>query len=446
MAKKGFFSWFRRKDEQQEQNADKTVLNQNENQEDIENKEVEQVSESSVEIKEEILKEEKSVLESDISNEQTVKSQEETADDSLNQNNENEDKDVNVQQSKELSSNEDSNETEVVVKNDEISVIDDVQDKEEKIPEPQQKPGFFKKLLKGLKKTRENIGFGFVALFKGRKIDDDLFEDLETALITADVGVETTTKILSKITSESTLRELKDADSLMKKLSEELHAILKPVSEKLVIDTTPKPFVILMVGVNGVGKTTTIGKMAKLFEKQGKKVMLAAGDTFRAAAVEQLKVWGQRNNIPVIAQETGADSASVIFDAISSAKAKGYDIVIADTAGRLQNKAYLMEELRKIVRVMKKISPDAPHEVMLTLDAGTGQNAISQAKLFGEVVPLTGINLTKLDGTAKGGVIFNIANQFKVPIRYIGIGEGIDDLKEFNADDFVSALFSNEQE
>lgn len=446
MAKKGFFSWFRRKDEQQEQNADKTVLNQNENQEDIENKEVEQVSESSVEIKEEILKEEKSVLESDISNEQTVKSQEETADDSLNQNNENEDKDVNVQQSKELSSNEDSNETEVVVKNDEISVIDDVQDKEEKIPEPQQKPGFFKKLLKGLKKTRENIGFGFVALFKGRKIDDDLFEDLETALITADVGVETTTKILSKITSESTLRELKDADSLMKKLSEELHAILKPVSEKLVIDTTQKPFVILMVGVNGVGKTTTIGKMAKLFEKQGKKVMLAAGDTFRAAAVEQLKVWGQRNNIPVIAQETGADSASVIFDAISSAKAKGYDIVIADTAGRLQNKAYLMEELRKIVRVMKKISPDAPHEVMLTLDAGTGQNAISQAKLFGEVVPLTGINLTKLDGTAKGGVIFNIANQFKVPIRYIGIGEGIDDLKEFNADDFVSALFSNEQE
>lgn len=446
MAKKGFFSWFRRKDEQQEQNADKTVLNQNENQEDIENKEVEQVSESSVEIKEEILKEEKSVLESDISIEQTVKSQEETADDSLNQNNENEDKDVNVQQSKELSSNEDSNETEVVVKNDEISVIDDVQDKEEKIPEPQQKPGFFKKLLKGLKKTRENIGFGFVALFKGRKIDDDLFEDLETALITADVGVETTTKILSKITSESTLRELKDADSLMKKLSEELHAILKPVSEKLVIDTTQKPFVILMVGVNGVGKTTTIGKMAKLFEKQGKKVMLAAGDTFRAAAVEQLKVWGQRNNIPVIAQETGADSASVIFDAISSAKAKGYDIVIADTAGRLQNKAYLMEELRKIVRVMKKISPDAPHEVMLTLDAGTGQNAISQAKLFGEVVPLTGINLTKLDGTAKGGVIFNIANQFKVPIRYIGIGEGIDDLKEFNADDFVSALFSNEQE
>lgn len=446
MAKKGFFSWFRRKDEQQEQNADKTVLNQNENQEDVENKEVEQVSESSVEIKEEILKEEKSVLESDISNEQTVKSQEETADDSLNQNNENEDKDVNVQQSKELSSNEDSNETEVVVKNDEISVIDDLQDIEEKIPEPQQKPGFFKKLLKGLKKTRENIGFGFVALFKGRKIDDDLFEDLETALITADVGVETTTKILSKITSESTLRELKDADSLMKKLSEELHAILKPVSEKLVIDTTQKPFVILMVGVNGVGKTTTIGKMAKLFEKQGKKVMLAAGDTFRAAAVEQLKVWGQRNNIPVIAQETGADSASVIFDAISSAKAKGYDIVIADTAGRLQNKAYLMEELRKIVRVMKKISPDAPHEVMLTLDAGTGQNAISQAKLFGEVVPLTGINLTKLDGTAKGGVIFNIANQFKVPIRYIGIGEGIDDLKEFNADDFVSALFSNEQE
>ena len=212
----------------------------------------------------------------------------------------------------------------------------------------------------------------------------------------------------------------------------------------LTIDASKKPYVILMVGVNGVGKTTTIGKMAKYFEAQGKKVMLAAGDTFRAAAVEQLKVWGQRNNIPVVAQSTGADSASVIFDAISSARAKGYDILIADTAGRLQNKTNLMNELHKIVKVIKKLEQDAPHEVMLTVDAGTGQNAISQAKLFNEVVPVTGINITKLDGTAKGGVIFNIADNFGIPIRFIGIGEGIDDLREFNADDFVNALFGDE--
>lgn len=329
------------------------------------------------------------------------------------------------------------------IETEEKEVIDSIAEHEEElIPEPQNKPGFFKRLMNGLKRTRENIGFGFVALFKGRKIDDDLFEDLETSLITADIGIETTQKIMGKLTSEASLRELKDSESLMKRLSAELHTVLDTVSVPLVIDKSKKPFVILMVGVNGVGKTTTIGKMAKHFEKQGLKVMLAAGDTFRAAAVEQLKVWGQRNKIPVVAQSTGSDSASVIYDALNSAKAKGYDVLIADTAGRLQNKANLMEELRKIVRVMKKLDPEAPHEVMLTLDAGTGQNAISQAKLFGEVVPLTGINLTKLDGTAKGGVIFNIADQFHVPIRFIGVGEGIDDLREFNADDFVKALFS----
>ena len=322
--------------------------------------------------------------------------------------------------------------------------VEELSQPEEVLPVPQEKPGFFKRLVNGLRKTRENLGLGIKALFKGRKIDDDLFEELESTLISADIGIETTEKLIEKLTAEASLKELKDADSLVSRLNADLYEILKKVSVPLVIDTSKKPFVILMVGVNGVGKTTTIGKMAKFFEAQGHKVMLAAGDTFRAAAVEQLKVWGQRNGIPVVAQSTGADSASVIFDALSSAKAKGYDILIADTAGRLQNKANLMAELQKIVRVMQKIDPEAPHEVMLTVDAGTGQNAISQVKLFGEVVPITGINITKLDGTAKGGVIFNIADNFGIPIRFIGVGEGIDDLRVFDADDFVKALFDEE--
>ena len=221
--------------------------------------------------------------------------------------------------------------------------------------------------------------------------------------------------------------------------------ILKPVEQPLVIDGTKKPYVILMVGVNGVGKTTTIGKLARQFQAQGKSVMLAAGDTFRAAAVEQLQVWGERNHIPVIAQSTGSDSASVIFDAMQSAAARNIDILIADTAGRLQNKNNLMDELKKIVRVMKKYDENAPHEIMLTLDAGTGQNAISQTKLFNEAVGLTGISLTKLDGTAKGGVIFAIADQFNLPIRYIGVGEKIEDLRPFNADEFIDALFVQQE-
>ena len=322
--------------------------------------------------------------------------------------------------------------------------VEELSQPEEVLPVPQEKPGFFKRLVNGLRKTRENLGLGIKALFKGRKIDDDLFEELESTLISADIGIETTEKLIEKLTAEASLKELKDADSLVSRLNADLHEILKKVSVPLVIDTSKKPFVILMVGVNGVGKTTTIGKMAKFFEAQGHKVMLAAGDTFRAAAVEQLKVWGQRNGIPVVAQSTGADSASVIFDALSSANAKGYDILIADTAGRLQNKANLMAELQKIVRVMQKIDPEAPHEVMLTVDAVTGQNAISQVKLFGEVVPITGINITKLDGTAKGGVIFNIADNFGIPIRFIGVGEGIDVLRVFDADDFVKALFDEE--
>lgn len=313
-------------------------------------------------------------------------------------------------------------------------------------PTEQERPtkeGFFARLKRSLVKTKQNLGSGFIGLFSGKKIDDDLFEELEEQLIIADVGVETTRRIITSLTEHASRKQLKDADSLYGKLKEEMSEILAKVDQPLDIKDK-KPFVILMIGVNGVGKTTTIGKLARQFEAEGKSVMLAAGDTFRAAAVEQLQVWGQRNNIPVIAQHTGADSASVIFDAIQAAKARNVDVLIADTAGRLQNKSHLMEELKKIVRVMKKLDEDAPHEVMLTLDASTGQNAISQAKLFNEAVGLTGITLTKLDGTAKGGVIFSIADQFGIPIRYIGVGEGIEDLRPFKADDFIEALFARE--
>lgn len=305
------------------------------------------------------------------------------------------------------------------------------------------KEGFFARLKRSLLKTKENLGSGFISLFRGKKIDDDLFEELEEQLLIADVGVETTRKIIANLTEGASRKQLHDAEALYGLLKDEMGDILAKVDEPLNIEGKT-PFVILMVGVNGVGKTTTIGKLARQFEQQGKSVMLAAGDTFRAAAVEQLQVWGQRNNIPVIAQHTGADSASVIFDAIQAAKARNVDVLIADTAGRLQNKAHLMEELKKIVRVMKKLDEDAPHEVMLTIDASTGQNAISQAKLFHEAVGLTGITLTKLDGTAKGGVIFSVADQFGIPIRYIGVGERIEDLRPFKADDFIEALFARE--
>ncbi|MGP6381148.1 signal recognition particle-docking protein FtsY [Yersinia bercovieri] len=305
------------------------------------------------------------------------------------------------------------------------------------------KEGFFARLKRSLLKTKQNLGSGFMGLFSGKKIDDDLFEELEEQLLIADVGVETTRKIITSLTEHASRKQLKDAEALYGKLKEEMSEILSTVDKPL--DVSGKnPFVILMVGVNGVGKTTTIGKLARQFQAEGKSVMLAAGDTFRAAAVEQLQVWGERNKIAVVAQHTGADSASVIFDAIQAAKARGIDVLLADTAGRLQNKAHLMEELKKIVRVMKKLDGDAPHEVMLTLDASTGQNAVSQAKLFNEAVGLTGITLTKLDGTAKGGVIFAIADQFGIPIRYIGVGEGIEDLRPFKADDFIEALFARE--
>ncbi|PFG26590.1 fused signal recognition particle receptor [Pseudomonas lurida] len=307
------------------------------------------------------------------------------------------------------------------------------------------KTGFFARLKQGLSKTSASIGEGMASLFLGKKvIDDELLEDIETRLLTADVGVEATAVIIQSLTQKVARKQLTDADALYKSLQAELAAMLKPVEAPLVI-TPKKPFVILVVGVNGAGKTTTIGKLAKKLQSEGKKVMLAAGDTFRAAAVEQLQVWGERNKIPVIAQHTGADSASVIFDAVQAAKARNIDVLIADTAGRLHTKDNLMEELKKVRRVIGKLDADAPHEVLLVLDAGTGQNAISQAKQFNQTVQLTGLALTKLDGTAKGGVIFALAKQFGLPIRYIGVGEGIDDLRTFEAEPFVQALFAERE-
>ncbi|ALI01047.1 signal recognition particle-docking protein FtsY [Pseudomonas sp. FW306-02-F02-AA] len=308
------------------------------------------------------------------------------------------------------------------------------------------KAGFFARLKQGLSKTSASIGEGMASLFLGKKIiDDELLEDIETRLLTADVGVEATSVIIQSLTQKVARKQLADADALYKSLQAELANMLKPVEQPLKITSQNKPFVILVVGVNGAGKTTTIGKLAKKLQLEGKKVMLAAGDTFRAAAVEQLQVWGERNKIPVIAQHTGADSASVIFDAVQAAKARGIDVLIADTAGRLHTKDNLMEELKKVRRVISKLDADAPHEVLLVLDAGTGQNAISQAKQFNQTVELTGLALTKLDGTAKGGVIFALAKQFGLPIRYIGVGEGIDDLRTFEAEPFVQALFAERE-
>lgn len=313
-------------------------------------------------------------------------------------------------------------------------------------PASEKKKGFWQKLTQGLRKTSGSIGSGLFGVFRGKKIDDELFEELETQLLMADLGVATTTKIIDNLTQQANRKQLNDAEALYELLQEQLSEILKPVDKPLTIAASASPYVILMTGVNGVGKTTTIGKLAKQFKNEGKSVMLAAGDTFRAAAVEQLEIWGERNDIPVIAQQTGADSASVLYDALQAAKARQVDVLIADTAGRLQNKANLMEELKKLVRVMKKLDPDAPHEVMLTLDAGTGQNAISQAKLFTEAVGVTGIVMTKLDGTAKGGVIFAVADEFAIPIRYIGVGEQLDDLRPFVAKDFITALFDRKLE
>ena len=308
------------------------------------------------------------------------------------------------------------------------------------------KGSWFNRMKSGLSKSRKNLAEGMVnILIGGKEIDDELLEEVEDQLLVADIGVNATNRIIKSLTEQTARGDLIYSHSLYKALQQELVDILEPKVAPLVIDTTKKPFVILMVGVNGVGKTTTIGKLAKRLQGEGKSVMLAAGDTFRAAATEQLQVWGERNGIPVIAQGHGADSASVVFDAMQAARARGIDVLIADTAGRLQNKTHLMAELEKVVRVMRKADPEAPHEGMIVLDAGTGQNAINQVEIFNQAVPLTGITVTKLDGTAKGGVVFNIAETTNVPIRYIGVGESIDDLRAFSPKQFVAALFETDE-
>lgn len=306
--------------------------------------------------------------------------------------------------------------------------------------------GFFGRMKAGLSKSRKSFTEGMVnILIGGKEIDDELLEEVETQLLVADIGVDATRTIIQNLTERTERKELIYSNALYKALQEELVALLAPRVKPLHIDTNKSPFVILVVGVNGVGKTTTIGKLAKRLQGEGKKVMLAAGDTFRAAATEQLQIWGERNNISVVAQGHGADSASVIFDAFESARARGIDVLIADTAGRLHTKSNLMEELKKVKRVMQKIDATAPHEIMLVVDAGTGQNAISQVQEFDNAVGLTGLTITKLDGTAKGGVLFNIASRTNVPIRFIGVGEKIDDLRPFAAKSFVAALFQTDE-
>jgi fused signal recognition particle receptor len=312
----------------------------------------------------------------------------------------------------------------------------------ESAAEGRQKTGFFRQLRQSLSRSRRSLGEGLGSLVLGRKqIDDELLEEIETLLLTADVGVDATSEILKELTRQVRRKELTDPEALTRTLKEQLRQILlacQPPPEKA---ATAKPLVIMMVGINGAGKTTSIGKLARRFQNQGKSLMLAAGDTFRAAAVEQLQAWGERNAVPVIAQHSGADSASVCFDALQAAQSRGLDVLIADTAGRLHTKTHLMDELAKIARVMKKIDPDAPHEVLLVVDATTGQNALAQAEEFNRALGLTGLILSKLDGTAKGGVVFALAKRLGIPIRYIGIGEGIDDLRPFEAEDFVNALF-----
>ncbi len=312
-------------------------------------------------------------------------------------------------------------------------------------PEEPKKVGLFGRLKSGLSKTGSALTEGMGSLVLGKKqIDDDVLEELETRLLMADVGMEATQRIITDLTKRTARKELADVDALMSALSEEMSHILEPIAKPLVLDAVNKPTVILMVGINGAGKTTTIGKLAKKFQNQGKSVMLAAGDTFRAAAVEQLQVWGERNEIPVIAQGTGADSASVIYDAMESAKARNVDVLLADTAGRLHTQTNLMEELKKVKRVMQKIDSSAPHEIMLIVDASIGQNALAQAREFNDALGLTGISVTKLDGTAKGGIILAIAEQIGIPVRFIGVGESIDDLQEFEANKFTQALLNQD--
>ncbi|QKT03273.1 signal recognition particle-docking protein FtsY [Ectothiorhodospiraceae bacterium 2226] len=311
--------------------------------------------------------------------------------------------------------------------------------------EPAKKPAFFQRLKERLSRTRNELTEGLATLMLGKKeIDQEILDEIETRLLMADVGIEATQTIIDDLTARVSRKQLGDVAALRDALREDMLALLAPSNHPLTIPAGPRPYVILMVGINGAGKTTTIGKLAKRFQADGHNVMLAAGDTFRAAAVEQIKVWGERNNIPVIAQERSSDAASVIYDGMQAAKARGADILIADTAGRLHTQANLMEELKKVRRVMGKLDPDAPHEVMLVLDATTGQNALNQAMQFQQAVGVTGVTLTKLDGTAKGGILFAIARRTALPIRFIGVGEGIDDLRPFDAEEFVDALMPPE--
>ena len=323
--------------------------------------------------------------------------------------------------------------------------------KENSLPESNTEPvkdkkaSLFGRLRQGLSRTSEQFGDGLGNLLFGKKeIDEELLEEIETKLLSSDLGIDACEKVIDELTQKVQRKQLADGDALYASLKQTLSDLLDKVEQPLSIDASLQPFVILVVGVNGVGKTTTIGKLTKRLQAEGKSVLLAAGDTFRAAAVEQLTVWGERNNIPVIAQGTGADSASVIYDAIASAKSRNIDVVIADTAGRLHNKSHLMDELAKVKRVMQKLDQTAPHEVLLVLDAGTGQNALSQTQQFSEAVDVSGLVLTKLDGTAKGGIIFALSEKFEIPVRFIGVGEAIDDLQTFNAEQFVTALFSSE--
>ncbi|HMM44260.1 MAG TPA: signal recognition particle-docking protein FtsY [Candidatus Macondimonas sp.] len=306
--------------------------------------------------------------------------------------------------------------------------------------------GWLGRIRAGLSKTRAGLADGLGNLFLGgKRLDDDLLEDLETRLLMADVGLEATRRILDGLTERLGRKDLVTPEVVRAALAEDMTALLAPCEQPLQIDAAARPFVVLVVGINGAGKTTTIGKLAHRLKAEGRSVMLAAGDTFRAAAVEQLQTWGARNDVPVVAQHTGADSASVIYDAVAAAQARGADVVIADTAGRLHTQSNLMQELAKIKRVLAKLDPRAPHEVLLVVDGGTGQNALNQAQQFHQAVGLTGVAITKLDGTAKGGMLFAIAQKLGVPIRFIGVGEGIEDLQPFVARDFVGALLGLEQ-
>ena len=312
----------------------------------------------------------------------------------------------------------------------------------EEAPKEEKKSGFFgfaDKIKKGLTKTREKLTSELTSLFTGKKIDEALFEELETILLTSDVGISATTFLLDSIRVSVKKNNIENADEIKGLLKEKLTELLTPIENPLILKGT-NPYVIMVVGVNGAGKTTTIGKLTKIFLDENKSVLIAAGDTFRAAATEQLQVWGERNNVHVVSQASG-DPSAVIFDAINSAKAKNIDIVIADTAGRLPTQKHLIDEITKVKRVIKKCHEEAPHEILLVLDANTGQNAISQLKIFNEALGITGLALTKLDGTAKGGVIAAIAKEQPTPLRYIGVGESIDDLKVFNAKEYVDALF-----